>query len=199
VNDEQTEYLEIVKSNADRLVALINDLLDVSRIESGRIQLKLGAVDVRAILDMVVATMRPLLEGKGQRLTLAVEDGLPPAWADHDRVVQVATNLVSNAHKYTGAGGAIEVTAARDGELIRVAVRDNGMGISAEDQANLFTRFFRVDNSLTREIGGTGLGLSIVKSIVEMQGGSVSVESEPGHGSTFAFTVPIASGNEQEG
>jgi signal transduction histidine kinase len=99
---------------------------------------------------------------------------------------------VSNAHKYTQAGGSIEVTAAaRDGD-IRVAVRDNGMGISAEDQARLFTRFFRVDNSLTREIGGTGLGLSIVKSIVEMGGGTVTLDSAPGMGSTFAFTIPIA-------
>jgi PAS domain S-box-containing protein len=192
VNEEQSEYLAIVKSNADRLVALINDLLDVSRIESGRIQLKLERVDVRAILEMVVATMRPLLESKSQRLTLSIADGLPAAWADHDRVVQVATNLISNAHKYTQAGGEIDVGARADRGNLRIAVRDNGMGIAPEDQARLFSRFYRVDNSLTREIGGTGLGLSIVKSIVEMQGGTVTVDSAPGTGSTFAFTVPIA-------
>src|SRR5262249_23087908 len=145
---------------------------------------------------MVVATMRPLVEGKNQTLTLAVADGLPAGRADHDRVVQVATNLVSNAHKYTGAGGAIEVVAGADDGFVRVAVRDNRMGISSEDQARLFTRFFRVDNSLTRDIGGTGLGLSIVKSIVEMQGGTVTLESAPGRGSTFAFTVPIATDEE---
>ena len=193
VNEEQAESLGIVKSNADRLVALINDLLDVSRIESGRIKLNMAVVDVRAILDGVVAMMRPLLDAKGQTLTLSVEDGLPAAWGDHDRVVQVATNLVSNAHKYTQEGGSIEVSARREGEFVRVAVRDNGMGIAAEDMPRLFSRFYRVDNSLTREIGGTGLGLSIVKSIVEMQGGTVAVESQPGAGSTFAFTVPIAS------
>jgi signal transduction histidine kinase len=192
VNEEQAEYLGIVKSNADRLVALINDLLDVSRIESGRIQLKLEAVDLREVLASVVATMRPLLDGKGQKLTQAIDDDLPLAWADRDRVVQVATNLVSNAHKYTQAGGEIDVTATRDGDHVRVAVRDNGMGIPSEDIPKLFTRFFRVDSSLTREIGGTGLGLSIVKSIVEMQGGEVSVDSELRKGSTFAFTVPIA-------
>jgi PAS domain S-box-containing protein len=196
VNEEQSEYLGIVKSNADRLVALINDLLDVSRIESGRIQLKLADVDLRAILEMVIATMRPLLEGKQQRLTLTVEPGLPIAYCDHDRTVQVTTNLVSNAHKYTQAGGSIEVSVARRGDFIVVAVRDNGMGIAAEDIPRLFSRFFRVDNSLTREIGGTGLGLSIVKSIVEMQGGEVSLESEPGKGSTFAFTVPVAAIHE---
>jgi PAS domain S-box-containing protein len=193
VNEEQAEYLGIVKSNADRLVALINDLLDVSRIESGRITLKLETVDMGAVLASVTATMRPLLEGKRQSLTLTVEDGLPHAWADHDRVVQVATNLVSNAHKYSAAEGSIAVTATRDDGHIRVAVRDDGMGIAPEDLTRLFSRFFRVDNSLTRQIGGTGLGLSIVKSIVEMQGGTVSVASEVGVGSTFSFTVPVAS------
>jgi PAS domain S-box-containing protein len=191
LSDEQSEYLAIVKSNADRLVALINDLLDVSRIEAGRIQLKPEAVDVGGVLGSVLATMRPLADAKRQRMTLSVEDGLPQAWADRDRLVQVATNLVSNAHKYTQEGGSIDVSAARAGDFVNVAVRDDGMGIAAEDVARLFSRFFRVDSSLTREIGGTGLGLSIVKSIVELQGGAVTVDSEPGVGSTFAFTVPI--------
>jgi len=104
----------------------------------------------------------------------------------------VVTNLVSNAHKYTQAGGTISVTAEQRGEFLRVGVKDNGMGIPEEDIPKLFTRFFRVDSSLTREIGGTGLGLSIVKSIVELQGGTVSVESQLGEGSTFAFTLPVA-------
>jgi PAS domain S-box-containing protein len=198
LNEEQDEYLRVVQSNADRLVALINDLLDVSRIESGRIALKRERVDVRSTVESVVAMMRPLLDGKDQALTLSVADDLPLAWADHDRVVQVVTNLISNAHKYTPANGSIAIDVAREGELIRVAVRDDGMGIAPEDLERLFTRFYRVDNSLTREIGGTGLGLSIVKSIVEMQGGTVSVESEPGVGSTFAFTIPVAT-DQQEG
>jgi PAS domain S-box-containing protein len=192
VNEEQQEYLDIVKSNVDRLVALINDLLDISRIESGRIKLDLAPIDVTAIIGSVVATMRPLLDSKQQTLTTGVEPDLPQAMGDRDRVVQVVTNLVSNAHKYTQAGGSISVTAAQTGDMLRVAVRDNGMGIPAEDIPKLFTRFFRVDSSLTREIGGTGLGLSIVRSIVELQGGAVSVESEPGQGSTFGFTLPLA-------
>ncbi|MBV9602837.1 MAG: response regulator [Chloroflexi bacterium] len=192
VNDEQQEYLDIVKSNVDRLVALINDLLDISRIESGRIKLDLAPIDLAAIITSVVATMRPLLDAKQQTLTTSVEADLPLAMGDRDRVVQVVTNLVSNAHKYTQAEGAITVSAERTDNLLRVAVQDNGMGIPADDIPKLFTRFFRVDSSLTREIGGTGLGLSIVKSIVELQGGTVSVESEVGRGSTFAFTLPIA-------
>jgi PAS domain S-box-containing protein len=192
VNEEQQEYLDIVKSNVDRLVALINDLLDISRIESGRIKLDLAPIELPAIINSVVATMRPLLEGKHQTLTSQLEPDLPLGMGDRDRVVQVVTNLVSNAHKYTQAGGSIVVSTERSGDLLRVAVKDNGMGIPAEDIPKLFTRFFRVDSSLTREIGGTGLGLSIVKSIVELQGGTVSVESEVGQGSTFAFTLPVA-------
>jgi PAS domain S-box-containing protein len=193
INAEQQEYLDIVKSNVDRLVALINDLLDISRIESGRIKLNLASIDVTAIIASVVTTMRPLLSGKNQTLTTEVEPHLPLATGDNDRVVQVVTNLISNAHKYTQAGGSIVVRVERTGDLVRVAVNDNGMGIPAEDVPKLFTRFFRVDSSLTREIGGTGLGLSIVKSIVEMQGGTVSVDTELGKGSTFAFTLPVSS------
>jgi PAS domain S-box-containing protein len=197
VNDEQQEFLNIVKSNVDRLVALINDLLDISRIESGRIKLDLAPLDLSEVITSVVATMRPLLEGKSQTLTTEVPEGLPLAMGDRDRVVQVVTNLVSNAHKYTQSGGAICVSAQNQGDMLRIAVKDNGMGIPAEDIPKLFTRFFRVDSSLTREIGGTGLGLSIVKSIVELQGGNVSVESELEHGSTFAFTLPVAAGRRK--
>jgi PAS domain S-box-containing protein len=192
VNGEQKEYLGIVKSNVDRLVALINDLLDISRIESGRIRLKLEPIDLAEIIRSVSTTMRPLIEGKDQTLALEVEPDLPPARGDHDRVVQVLTNLISNAYKYTPAGGALRVEAGRRDGLLHVAVTDNGIGIPAEDVPKLFTRFFRVDSSLTREIGGTGLGLSIVKSIVELHGGTISVDSEPGKGSTFDFALPIA-------
>jgi PAS domain S-box-containing protein len=191
INEEQAEYLQIVKQNADRLVTLINDLLDVARIESGRIKLKIEPIDLGAIVASVVATLRPLVEGKDQSLSVEIEPGFPKARGDHDRVLQVVTNLVSNAHKYTPAGGAIRVVATHDGGLAQIAVRDTGIGISPEDVARLFTRFFRVDSSLTREIGGTGLGLSIVKSIVELHGGTVSVDSTPGQGSTFSFTLPL--------
>jgi PAS domain S-box-containing protein len=192
VNEEQAEYLQIVKQNADRLVTLINDLLDVARIESGRIKLKIEPIDLGAIVASVVATLRPLVDGKNQSLSVEIEPGLPLALGDHDRILQVVTNLISNAHKYTPAGGAIRVEATHAGELARIAVHDTGIGIAPEDVARLFTRFFRVDSSLTREIGGTGLGLSIVKSIVELHGGTVTVESTPGEGSTFAFTLPLA-------
>ena len=160
VNAEQQAYLDIVKANVDRLVALINDLLDISRIESGRVELDLAPVDVGASIDLVVATLRPLLDGKQQTLTTSVQADLPPAMGDRDRVVQVITNLVSNAHKYTPAGGSIAVSAERADGFLRVSVQDNGMGIPADAIPKLFTRFgmaahCEVDCGATRR-GGLG-------------------------------------------
>jgi len=192
INEEQNEYLGIVKSNVDRLMALINDLLDIARIESGRVQLKVEQVDLADLIKLVGQSMRPLVQGKDQTLSTEIEPNLPTVMADRDRVVQVITNLVSNAHKYTQAGGSILVRAHTVDNMVKIDVKDNGMGIPADDVPKLFSRFFRVDSSLTREIGGTGLGLSIVKSIVELHGGAIMVESVQGEGSTFGFTLPLA-------
>ncbi len=192
VDEEQREYLEIVQKNADRLLGLINDLLDISRIESGRIHLKIEPVSLQEIVSLVVATMQPQLETKDQPLSVEIDPAASRVMGDRDKLVQVLTNLVSNAHKYSPEGRPIRIEVTRQNGFAHVAVIDKGFGISTEDQAKLFTRFFRVENSLTREIGGTGLGLNIVKSIVELHGGGISVVSRPGAGSTFAFTVPLA-------
>jgi CheY-like chemotaxis protein len=135
--------------------------------------------------------MRPLVQDKQQTLNEDVEPGLPLIMGDEDKLAQVLTNFVSNAHKYNNPGGWIRIEAKREGDFARVAVVDNGFGISEEDQKKLFQRFFRVENSLTRNIGGTGLGLNITKAIVELHGGQVRVESELGKGSSFGFTVPL--------
>jgi PAS domain S-box-containing protein len=193
VNEETREYLEIVKSNADRLVALVNDLLDISRLESGRVQLKLEDLDLSEVVASVQRTLSEQIAAKGQTLSVEIDPDLPLVRADHDKMIQIVTNYLSNAYKYTPAGGDIRIQVERAGTLARLAVTDTGYGISPEDQARLFTRFYRVDNSIIREIGGTGLGLSIVKAFVELQGGEVGVESEPGKGSTFSCTVPLAS------
>jgi signal transduction histidine kinase/DNA-binding response OmpR family regulator len=192
IEDEAREYLEIVKSNADRLVALVNDLLDISRLESGRVQLKLEDVDLAEVVAIVTRTLSEMISAKHQSLAVDVDPALPPVRADRDKTIQVVTNYLSNAYKYTPAGGDIRAKVSRDGTHARVAVTDTGYGIAPEDQERLFTRFYRVDNSDTREIGGTGLGLSIVKAFVELQGGEVGVESERGKGSTFSFTVPLS-------
>jgi PAS domain S-box-containing protein len=194
LNGEQAEYLGIVKNNADRLVNLINDLLDVSRIESGNIQLQRTSLDIAQSIREVASSLKPQIEEKGQQLELNIPEALPAVSGDAGRVTQILTNLLSNAYKYTPAGGTITITASAQKSMVRVDVRDTGIGLSPEEQAQLFTRFFRARNQTTQEVGGTGLGLSITRSLVEMHGGEIIVSSAPGQGSTFSFTLPIVPG-----
>jgi DNA-binding response OmpR family regulator/two-component sensor histidine kinase len=190
VTEEQKEFLDIVKSNSDRLVMLVNDLLDVSRIEAGRINLRLQPVDLAGSIDEVAASLQPLIEQKGQSLKLELPEDLPQVMADRDRVVQIMTNLLSNAHKYTLEGGAVTVR-AHDGENeVQVEVSDTGVGMTSDDLDKLFAKFFRAQNPATQNVSGTGLGLNIVRSLVEKQGGRIWVTSEPMKGSTFSFTIP---------
>jgi DNA-binding response OmpR family regulator/two-component sensor histidine kinase len=170
----------------------VNDLLDISRIESGRVQLKEEVVDLKEIVQTVVATMQQSIEQKQQSLVVDIDPAATNVKGDRDKLVQVLTNYVSNAYKYTQAGGAIRVDVREQGGFAHIGVSDNGYGILLQDQERLFTRFYRVDNTMTREVGGTGLGLSIVKQLIELQGGEVGVESQLGEGSTFWFTIPLA-------
>jgi PAS domain S-box-containing protein len=192
LNDDQHAFLDIVAGNARRLISLINELLDISRIESGRVTLNRSAVDIGAIARDVATGLWPVLDAKQQALHLEISDDLPAVDGDADRLAQVIGNLLSNASKYTPVGGQIVVTIARDGAELRLAVRDNGIGIGPEDQVLLFTKFFRARNRATEEAGGTGLGLAISRSLVELHGGTIGVESEPGQGSTFTVVLPLA-------
>jgi len=193
INEIQREFLSIVKENSDRLVDLINDLLDISRIESGRIHLKVQPLQVAERIKGAVDTFRAVLEQNGRTVTVEVPDDLPRAAGDPDRVGQVLINFISNAIKYSPEGGNVWVRAQADEEFVKISVTDEGIGIAEEDMEQLFTKFYRVDSKLTREIGGTGLGLSIVKSIIELLGGEVGAQSTLGEGSTFWFTLPKAS------
>lgn len=186
---ERHVCLASVKGNAERLLALVNDLLDLSRIEAGRIDLRCAAIELGPLIDGAAGSLRPVVDGKRQVLTLEVEDAHAAVWADADRVIQILTNLMSNASKYTPEGGSITVTARRVGDFARVEIRDTGIGLSAEQQGQLFTRFFRAQG---RGPGGTGLGLVITRLLVELHGGQITVSSAPDHGSTFSFSLPVA-------
>ncbi len=194
INEIQREFLSIVKENSDRLVNLINDMLDISRIESGRIHLKVEPESVYELAEGAVDTFRAVLAQTGRSVELELDDDLPMVLADRDRVRQVLINLISNALKYSPEGGRITLQAVRDTDsnCVKFCVTDEGLGISEEDQKLLFTKFYRVDSALTREIGGTGLGLSICKSIIEHLGGEIGAVSALGEGSTFWFTLPTA-------
>ncbi len=192
INEIQEEFLGIVKENSDRLVDMINDMLDISRIESGRIRLKVEPVNLADSIEGAVDSFRAVLNQTGRAVKTRVPENLPVVAVDRDRVGQVLINLISNALKYSPEGGDVTISAKHTDGYVQVSVADKGMGISREDQKKLFNKFYRVDSAMTREIGGTGLGLSITKSIIELLGGRVSVKSKLGEGSTFSFTVPVA-------
>ncbi len=187
----QRNFLEVVRSNANRLVELINDLLDISRIETGRITLNREPVSLYELVEEVVESARTEIERKQLHLEVDVSPDLPLVMADRRRVLQILSNLVSNACKYTREGGHIAIAARCVDGFLQVDVSDTGVGISPEDQQRLFTRFFRADNPMRDEVGGTGLGLAISKSFVEMHGGRIWVQSELNVGSTFSFTLPL--------
>lgn len=190
LNEEQVEFLQIVQNNSNRLVALISDLLDIARIEAGRIELQCAPRQIKSLIEQAASTLRMAIEEKAQTLTVNVPPDVPPVLADDNRMTQVLTNLLSNAHKYTPAGGRIEVRVEPDEREVTVRVSDTGIGLSAADLEQLFNKFFRAKTAVAQGIGGTGLGLAISKSIIEMHGGRIWVDSQPGRGTTFSFTVP---------
>ncbi|HET7874975.1 MAG TPA: response regulator, partial [Methylomirabilota bacterium] len=196
--DERRECLTVVKNNAQRLLGLINDLLDLSRIEAGRIDLHRTSVDLTRLIREVADSVRPLIDAKRQQLALDLSDGLPAVWADADRVTQILTNLISNAHKYTPAEGRITVAARRADGGVRVDIQDTGIGLSPEEQAQLFTRFFRAGQPRAGPASGTGLGLVITRLLVELHGGNISVSSAPGQGSTFSFSLPLRQAAQED-
>jgi PAS domain S-box-containing protein len=194
LSEMQSNFLKVVKSNADRLTSLVNDLLDLSRIETGKIDLQPEALDMREIIEQAVLTITPKAKEKGLRVRAVMPPELPQVYADPDRVTQVLTNLVANAYKYTPVGGDIAVHAYVRDSMLHVGVSDTGIGISHADQEKIFERFFRVDDPLVQGESGTGLGLAIAVSLIKMQGGEMFVRSEPGEGSIFTFTMPLLEG-----
>ena len=198
VSEQQRDFLEIVQSNSDRLVALINDMLDISRIESGRISLNPEHLDIPAAVADAIAALRPLIEDKELRVQTELVEEPAQIVADRARLQQILTNLISNACKYTPAGGWVTVRSEALEGQIALSVSDTGIGIPPEALPHIFSKFYRVDQPQTREVGGTGLGLAITKSLVEMHGGKIAVASRAGVGTTVRFTLP-ASGPSESG
>lgn len=191
VNEMQQEFIHTITNNVNRMAQLVSDLSDMSRIESGHLRLEMQEHQVSEIVRDVVASFRGQIEEKQQALVLDVAADLPAIWCDKNRITQVLTNLVSNAHKYTPPEGKIIVHAALNGqETVHVAVVDTGIGLRPEDQAKIFQKYFRAADEQAKTSPGTGLGLNITKRLVEMQGGTIWFESQFRQGTTFHFTVP---------
>jgi two-component system phosphate regulon sensor histidine kinase PhoR len=190
-DDERRSYLEVIDRHARRLGHLVGDLLELSKIESGKIDRQLGPVDVAALAQALIRDNEARADEKQIQVSLEVK-GEPIAWAQSAALEQIFTNLLDNALKYTEAGGRLDVRIEVDDAWVRVAVRDTGIGIPEADLGRIFERFYRVDRARSRALGGTGLGLAIVKHLVQSLGGEISVESEPGRGSTFSFGLPRA-------
>ena len=184
-------FVDIIDRNAQRLGALVEDLLDLSRIESKEYRPEATPVALRAVSEQVVGLLRPRIEEKRLEVRNEIAAELPPVRADRKGLEQVFTNLLDNAIKYCGPGTQIAVRASRQGGAFRIEVADAGPGIEPRHLPRLFERFYRVDSGRSREMGGTGLGLSIVKHLVEAMGGTIGVDSLPGKGSTFWFTLPV--------
>jgi two-component system phosphate regulon sensor histidine kinase PhoR len=186
------QMVEIIHRQSERLSELVADLLELSKLDSGELSLKPSAVAIHEVVRRVADVVGPKASSKGLSLRLEMSPGLT-AFVDEKAVEQVLINLLDNAIKYTPEGGGIALIGRGEAGLCVLEVRDNGLGIEARHLPRLFERFYRVDRGRSRDMGGTGLGLSIVKHLVSAMRGEVSVQSQPGEGSTFTVRLPAAS------
>jgi PAS domain S-box-containing protein len=191
MDDEVATCVEDARLSAERLIALVNDLLDVARLEGGRFVSAAEPTAMIALTRDVLGDLGPLVASRQQQLTIE-GDTVDPVMVDPQLARQAVINFLSNAIKYTSPGGSIHVSASRDGEMVRWSVRDTGIGIPTSAQARLFEKFFRADNAQVIDTEGTGLGLYLVRLIAERAGGAVACESQEGEGSTFTLTLPVA-------
>jgi signal transduction histidine kinase len=193
LDELQTQYLRQVNRSADRLLTITNNLLDISRFDSNRIELTMQAAEPLDLLESAAGEMQPLLDAKGVRLVLNAQPGTPMVWCDWQRALQILTNLLSNAVKYTPGGGTVTLNARPMSErpFVCFSVTDTGIGIPPEDQDRVFGRFFRARNAASSGATGAGLGLAVTQSLARLHGGKVWFESRAGKGSTFFVTFPV--------
>lgn len=193
VTEKQAKYLDNIRANVTRMSTLVSDLSDVSRIETGQLQVQFSQVPLAKYIRETASNLKPLLDAKHHSLQFDLPENLPEVWTDRTRLVQILTNLISNAIKYTPEGGEIEIGAAglQVGK-VKVSVSDNGIGISDEELKLLFHQFFRSEHPLVREQAGWGLGLHVTRRLIELLDGEIGVESKPEEGSRFWFTLPVA-------
>ncbi len=198
--EDQQKFLLMAERNIKRLTTIINDLLDLSKLEAGKMRMSFQKTDLSDCLDIALSFLKTKLTDKSIIFEKEIPANLPPLYIDPDRIVQVITNLIENAIKFVPKSGQISITAnPLEGKFILISVSDTGIGIPPEELDSIFDKFHQVAKPLTRKVGGTGLGLSIVKKIIEEHQGKIRVESEMGKGSSFYFTLPQWRGKERDG
>jgi signal transduction histidine kinase len=191
LNEKQEEYLSDILTSGQHLLGLLNDILDISKVEAGRMELEIGIFSVPEALQSGLTLVKERAASQGIKLGLDLDPRVGLIQADERKVKQIVFNLLSNAVKFTPSGGRVDVSAQiADGELY-IAVRDTGIGIAPEDQAAVFEEFRQVGTDYARKREGTGLGLALTRKFVELHGGQIWLESEVGKGSTFTFTLPV--------
>ncbi|MDP3730366.1 MAG: sensor histidine kinase [Candidatus Omnitrophota bacterium] len=190
VNNQQREFLDMAKRNLDRLSRLINDVLDFQKLENGKATMKIRDNDINDAVKEVCQTMEHLTKEKNLELATDLAADIPKAEFDRDRIIQVLMNLIGNAVKFTHEGS-IKVKTSKEGDIVKVSIRDTGIGVKEEDMPQLFKKFTQIEKGLERRSGGTGLGLTISKEIIEKHGGKIWADSKPGEGTVFYFTLPL--------
>jgi signal transduction histidine kinase len=191
INEKQADYLKDIYDSGKHLLSLINDILDLSKIEAGRMELELSSFDMPSAISNAMTLVRERAQRHGIALGQELDSRLGEFRADERKFKQILLNLLSNAVKFTPDGGRVDVAASMNGKNVEIAVRDTGIGIAAEDQGSLFEEFKQVGRDYTRKAEGTGLGLALTKRFVELHGGTIKVESAAGKGSTFTVYLPV--------
>ena len=192
LNEKQVEFLGYARTSTRQLVTLVEDIMLISKADSGQFTLRLGDVDPAILIQQSLQAVHPSAQQAGMRVVCSAEPTLPLLRADEARVRQVFGNLLGNAIKYSPENGVVRVYAQLNGDAVRFSVSDEGNGVPAADHARVFERFYQSENASASHYGGYGLGLAIAKLIVEQHGGRIWVESQEGAGATFCFTIPIA-------